>query len=391
MTAPIKRLFLPIAGTLAIALTSLSAQDETSGETMDPGPFYGFWQFQEPAGDSCVVIVKRGGRLSCFWAGTAARAIEKGTWIRNGDTLTAAWEAGHTDVYRMLGDNAIERSTFPEGQSLLGDPSLTIRGIRIDSRIPGSLTIRGDGPPPVREAIDVESTRPEIPVNSPLVGFWKIDQSTGLLGIGGAEPYFYLQLQRNGDARVALRDWEGDQGVRGLWSIEEDRAIVTWPNNRRDVLIRNKDGSFSLGYYRPKDNLTRAPRAISSAEKVNASEAGQFFDAGEFSRLTVVDIRGTWMPQQPQGQLEYISIEGWGNAYRFPARQVSGGTDPGKWRLDNDRVRITWIDGSKDVIRLSFPDFIQDSFSADEEFSGTPFRSIKVIKTSAEDDNPLSP
>ncbi len=377
-------LFIPV-------LAHLHGQTDISGEKMNPGPFYGFWQFQEPAGDTSVVIIKRGGRLSCFWAGTATRAIEKGTWIRNGETLTATWEAGHTDVYKMLGDNAIERSTFNQDQTLLEEPALTIRGIRIDSRIPGSLTVRGDGPPPVREAYVEESTRPDIPVNNPLVGFWKIDQSTGILGIGGGEPYFYLQLQRNGDAKVALRDWEGDQGVRGLWSLDGERAIITWPNNRRDVLFKNAKGGYSFGFYRPKDKLEREPRAVTSAEKVAASDASHYFDAGEFSRLTVVDIRGTWMPAEPQGQREYISIEGWGNAYRFPARQVSGGTDPGKWRLDNDRVRITWIDGSKDVIRLSFPDFIQDSFSADEAFSGTPYRSIKVIKTVEEEENPFAP
>lgn len=391
MTMTFKDHFRLATTMLAVAFSSLAAQQDASVEKVDPGPFYGFWQFQEPAGDTCVVIMKRGGRLSCFWAGTATRAIEKGTWVRNGDTLTASWDAGHTDVYRMLGDNAVERSTFAGNQSLLGDPALTIRGIRIDSRIPGSLRVQGEGPPPVREAIENESTRPEIPVNSPLVGFWKIDQSTGLLGIGGGKPYFYLQLQRNGDAMVALRAWEGDQGVRGLWSIDNDRAIVTWPNNRRDVLFKKPDGSFAFGYYNPRDELTRQPRSVTGAQKVIAAEANRYFDAGEFSRLTVVDIRGSWMPQEPQGQREYISIEGWGNAYRFPAQQVSGGTDPGKWRLDNDRVRITWIDGSKDVIRLAFPDFIQDSFSADEEFSGTPYRSIKVIKTVSEDKNPFAP
>jgi hypothetical protein len=376
---------------LALIASTLHGQGDVNADKVDPGSFYGFWQFEEPAGDTCVVIIKRGGRLSCFWAGTATRAIEKGTWIRNGDSLTASWDAGHTDVYRMLGDNAIERSTFHQGQSLLGDAALTIRGVRIDSRIPGSLTVQGDGPPPVREIIEDDNTRPRIPVNSPLVGFWKIDQSTGILGIGGGEPFFYLQLQRNGDALVALRDWEGDQGVRGLWTMEGERAIITWPNNRRDVLFKDSKGDYALGFYRPKDELTRQPRAATSAEKVNASEASQYFDAGEFSRLTVVDIRGTWIPIEPQGQREYISIEGWGNAYRFPARTSSGETDPGKWRLDNDLVQITWIDGSKDIIRLSFPDFIQDSYSADEAFSGTPFRSIKVNKTMPDKDNPFLP
>jgi hypothetical protein len=385
-----KSLFRSFGFLSLLAVAGLQAQDSMTVDKVDPGPFYGFWQFQEPAGDTCVVIVKRGGRLSCFWAGTATRAIEKGTWIRNGDNMTAVWEAGHTDVYQMLGDNAIERSTFNAGQSLLGDPSLTIRGTRIDSRVPGSLTVKGEGPPPVREEIAEESTRPVIPVNSQFVGYWKIDQSTGIFGIGGGDPNFYLQLSRNGDALVALRDWEGDQGVRGIWSIDGDRAIVTWPNNRRDVLYEGEKGAMVLGSYKAKDELTRNPRGATPAEKVNPSEAQQYFEAGNFKRLTVVDIRGTWLPKEPQGQREYISIEGWGNAYRFPARDGGGGTDPGKWRLETDRILITWIDGSKDVIRIAIPDFILDSFDVGENFSGKPYRSIMVIRTNnVEEDNLL--
>lgn len=374
-----------------MAFSGLQGQDALTVETVDPGPFYGFWKFQEPAGDTCVVIIKRGGRLSCFWAGSATRAIEKGTWSRNGESLTANWEAGHVDVYRMLGDNAVERSTYHQGHSLLGDPSLTIRGVRIDSRIPGSLTIKGDGPPPVREEIADASTRPVIPVNSPFIGYWKIDQSTGIFGIGGGEPNFYLQLTRGGDALVALRDWEGDQGVRGLWSIDGERAIVTWPNNRRDVVFKNKKGEMAFGSYKPKDDLTREPRDVTSAEKVPATEVSQYFDAANYKTLTVVDIRGTWLPRNPQGEREHISIEGWGNAYRFPSKVGSSGTDPGKWRLDNDRIRITWIDGSKDLIRISLTGFVQDSFSPGVDFTGKPYRSIDVIRTTSKEDDPLAP
>lgn len=360
------------------------AQEEAATETLDPGPFYGFWQIQEPAGDTCVLIIKRGGRLSCFWAGSSARNIEKGTWQRTGEILTAKWEAGHTEVFKMMGENAIERSTFQPGQSILGDPAYTIRGVRIDSRIPGSLTTKSDGPPPVREQVEDSSTRPEIPVNNPFTGYWLVDQSTGIFGIGGGEPNFYLHLSRDGDAAVALRDWEGDEGVQGLWRIDGDRAVITWPNNRRDVLIPNAEGGYTLGTYKPKDKLTNKPRQLSKARKVTFSDADQYFEAGEFDRMTVLDIRGTWVPQESTGTREYISIEGWGNAYRYPAKAGGSGTDPGKWRLASDHVVITWIDGSKDLLRIAFPHFVQDSFAAGEPITGTPFRTIPVIRTENE-------
>lgn len=377
-----KRFFTYPATFLVIICTAclLSAQQDPNSEKMDPGPFYGFWEFQEPAGDKCILIIKRGGRLSCFWAGSATRAIEKGEWERTGETLTANWEAGHVDVYTMKGDNGIERATYHKGVSLLGEPSLTIRGVRIDSRIPGNLTVKSEGDPVVRDEPAQEDARPAIPVNSAFIGFWKVDQSTGIFGIGGGEPNFYLKLSRNGDASVSLRKWEGDQGVRGKWRIDGDRAIVTWPNNRRDVLTKNDRGQHVLGNYKPKDKLTRKPRDPSKAEKVDAAEAERFFDAGGFARLTVVDIRGKWLPKDKPDRSEYISIEGWGNAYRFPAKDGGGGSDPGKWRLDNDKVLITWVDGSKSVIRIGFPTFIQDRIAPGDDFSGTPVKSFQVIR-----------
>jgi hypothetical protein len=358
----------------------LAADEAQPVENKDPGPFYGFWEFQEPAGDKCVVIIKRGGRLSCFWAGTSSRAIQKGTWTRNDEELTARWETGHTDVFKKLGDNAVERWSYQPDASILGEPFLTIRGVRVDSRIPGSLTIKGEEDRIRDEDIPDPQQAPAVPMRNAFIGFWKIEQSTGIFGIGGGEPNFYLKLARSGEASVALRDWEGDQAVRGKWTTDGDRVIVTWPNNRRDVLFENSAGGYTLGTYKPKDKLTDKPRDRVKAEKVVATEAERYFDAGNFSRLTVVDIRGTWTPLEETGKREYISIEGWGNAYRYPPSATSTGTDPGKWRLLNDRVVITWVDNSKDVIRMDFPDMVQESYGTDEPVTGTPSRTIKVTR-----------
>ena len=368
--------FLPLLAHLAAG--------QSEADTMDPGSFYGFWEFQEPAGDSCVVIIKRGGRISCFWAGSASRAIQKGAWERTGDTLTAQWETGNVDVFSMLGENSIERDSYDSREGLSGDPVLSIRGVRVDSRIPGSLTIKREGDrEPVTDIPDPQSA-PAIAMNNTYVGFWKIEQSTGIFGIGGGEPHYYLQLSRSGQAAVALRDWEGDKGVRGKWRMDDDRVVVTWPNNRKDVLYPNTGVGYTLATYKPKDDLNDKPQHRAKAEKVPAADAERYFEAGNFKRLTVLDIRGTWIPAESTDKREYISIEGWGNAYRYPAVDGGGGTDPGKWRLQSDRVIITWVDGTKDVIRIAFPRFVQDSYSAEEPVTGTPYRSIEVNRSAEE-------
>ncbi len=365
----------------ALALPAALRGAEAAGvETLDPGPFYGFWQFIEPAGDTNVVIIKRGGRLSCFWSGTAATAIQKGTWERSGNQLTARWETGHVDVFRKLGDNAIERDSYEPGASLLGAPTLTLRGVRVDARIPGSLTTRSGEDRQRPEEMPDPQAAPALPMRNTFIGYWKVDQARGLFG-RGREPHFYLQLQRSGDAYAALRAWDLDRSARGAWQVDGDQAVVTWPDGRRDVLRPASGGGYTLASYRARDDLARRPAAQAAAQKVAPEDAQRYFDAGNVAPLTVTDIRGTWRPATPTGRREYLAIEGWGNAYRFPSATGGEGTDPGRWRLQGDRVIITWVDGSKDVIRLAFPNIVQESYGPGQPLTGTPHRTIAVVRT----------
>ncbi|MFO7726472.1 MAG: hypothetical protein R6V45_13115 [Oceanipulchritudo sp.] len=376
--------FPAILWLLAILPVSvLSGQEGASAslETLDPGPFYGYWEFQEPAGDTCIVIIKRGGRLSCFWSGTRSHDIDKGDWHRLDGTLTARWESGHVEVFEKIGENAIERSSYNPGMSLDEEPVLQVRGIRVDPRVPGSLTTDRETDRSTPEEAPDPQAAPAIPMRNAYIGYWKIEQSSGLLGFGGGEPHFYLHLARNGDASVALRKWEGDQAVRGQWRIQDDRVVITWPSNRRDVLMPDSNEGYLLGTYRQKDDLSREPRRPTPADKVASSEAERYFEAGNLKRLTVVDIRGTWIPEDSSGRSEYISIEGWGNAFRYPSATGGSGTDPGKWRLLNDRVIVTWVDGSKDVLRIANPGMIRESYHSGEPVTGTPHRTIPVTRT----------
>lgn len=364
---------------------------EPAPERVDPGPFYGFWELEEPAGDTCVIIVKRGGRISCFWTGNASRAIQQGTWERSDETLTAQWETGHVDVFRKLGENAIERLSYEPGMALDSPPVLEVRGVRVSSRVPGSLTVPTDdddrtapASPPAANPRD-DLPRAALPLRNAFLGFWKVPQSTGFLGIGGGHPHFYIQLDRNGDASVALRDWKAGSGNVGKWTIQDNQAIISWPGQRKDVLTQADDDSVTLEFYNRNRDLSDKPNFRRTAKRVEATEAGRYFQAGNTKRLAVTDIRGTWRPVKSTGNGEYIDIEGWGNAYRFPA--VDGtGTDPGKWRLKSDRVVINWIDGSKDVIRMGTPDMILESYPPEVPLTGTPDRVIAVRRTN---ENPL--
>jgi hypothetical protein len=364
---------------LLVSVLSLAA------ERLDPAQFAGFWELQEPAGDTCVVIIKRGGQLSAFWAGSGSTQIIKGTWERDGDALTATWPGNHVERFTLIGDNAIQRQTIGPA-SALNTATATIRGVRVDPRRPGSLTVdrgsppaagNGDGAAPQVDApVDTPEPfdAPALPLLNAFTGYWKVRQGTSFLG--SSEEFFYLHLVRSGRASAALRSWD-EGAVTGNWRVEGDYVVIDWPSGRRDFLRDRAAGNYELAVF-PARGRTDRPSDTFTAEKIAATDAARYFQAGEFQMLTVVDIRGTWTPRQGGQAGEYIEIEGWGNAFRHPSQRGGAGSDPGKWRLVSDRVVISWIDGSRDVIRLSDQGFFQDSFAADVPTTGQPHRTVPV-------------
>lgn len=350
---------------------------ETVIERTDPGNFAGFWEFQEPAGDTFIMIVKRGGDISGFWSGAGTSRIIRGEWIIEDEQLIARWESDHQDLLEASGENSLRRRSYEPGVSLDSAPSHTSRGTRVDPRRPGSLTVNRDREMRESELGSAEDphTAPSIPLRNAFTGFWRVRQSTGFLGVGGAEnPEFYLHLQRSGRAITALRGRGGEGHVSGRWRIDNEQAFVEWPDGSRDVLRDAGNGRFQLLHYRARDVASGRPNSSRNAEKIDPAEGMRYFQAGDFQLLTVSDIRGVWRPIN-EDESEHIEIEGWGNAYRSKSGE-SGRTESGNWRLMNDRVSITWVGGRRDVIRLTETGFVLESYETVDQ--PQPKRSVPV-------------
>ncbi|MCC5834834.1 MAG: hypothetical protein JJU20_08900 [Opitutales bacterium] len=335
-------------------------------ERMDPGPFDGFWEIQEPAGDTFVVIVKRGGDISGFWAGSGTTRIQKGQWEREGNRLVAEWETGHHDILEITSENVIRRKGFDPGESITGSPTLTGRGAKVDPQRPGSMAVDRDPSQRGRQELGPDEDphgAPAIPLRNAFTGFWRVRGGSGIMG-GGSE--FYLQLQRNGRAITAMRG-RGDDFVNGRWRIDNERVIVQWPDGSRDIIRDEGDGDYRLLYYRSRDVASGRPRFSRRAEKIPAAEAMRYFQIGEHQMLTASDMRGIWHIEDAEGdEKSFIEIEGWGNAFRYNVSRTSR-SESGNWRLLSDRIVINWIDGGRDIIRLTDSGFMLESYADRED------------------------
>ncbi len=364
---------------LAVLAASSAARSAASG-------FIGFWEIPEPAGDTAVVIVKRGGEISAFWTGSGASGIVQGRWIMEDPYLVARWDSGQTERYRLLGESTILRQTFAPGTQFDDEakPVAEARGERVDPRLPGSLTVETDRPRS-RDTRLPESEVNVLPLRNFYTGYWQVEQSTGFLGVGGAQsPYFILNLLRGGTARVALRNWDGSNDQSGSWSVEDDSVVVKWPDGRRDILQSRRDGHELLVFDRERRFPDR-PASRRSAGKISAAEGMRYFDAGEFRMLTLENIRGRWVPIEPDANTDrFIEIAQWGRAARPPRSNDGAAASNGQWRFMRDRVIIQWDDGSKDVLRIGQRSFVLDNFAPGDSLTGTPQRSTPVRRLAPE-------
>lgn len=361
--------------------------------TRDPGDFYGFWETQEPAGDTCVFNIKRGNRISSFYTGSASSVITQGRWEIEDDRLVAIWDSGHRDAFERLGPGALQRTAYRPGQSLSGDPAYETRAVRIDPRVPGSLGVQRDDAAWEERAVRTTAAPGSsqaaagLPIRSDFNGYWKVRQGTGgFMGIrsSGSEE-FYLQLLRNGTVLEAQRRWGEGPGTTGRWTIEDDTAIIVWPNGQRDVLSETGDGSFTLQSYARGEREGGRPESVMPAVRATPTEASQFFNAGDVRLFTMSDIRGFWVPENHPQASTYVHIEGWGRANRHPVPE--GSTGRGEWRLFTDRVVVTWDNGAKDVIRLGLRGWEQDTFAPGVPATGTPSETRRVRRVDAGDLN----
>lgn len=365
-----------------LALASLLAAPAHSAPA--PSSYYGFWEIPEPAGDTAVVIIKRGGRISSFWTGPTTRDFVQGSWVFEDDTLKVAWETGLNEHFQLEGEDSLVRRTFARNGDDPSNPVAEARGHKVDSRVPGSLTVDSSGPRDRPAGTPATSAPTELPLHSTYTGFWQIEQNTGFLGMGGAQsPHFFLHLLRGGSARVALRNWDGSNDQTGTWQVEDDTVLITWPDGRRDRL-QPRGESYQFLVFERERHFPDRPAARREAKKIAAADGMRYFDAAEVKLLALSDIRGSWIPiSTTDSDQTGITIDSWGQASR-QTKSGSPGANAGQWRLVRDRVVIRWNDGSSDVLRLGIRSFVLDHFIPGSSLTGTPAHSTEVRRLEPE-------
>ncbi|KAF0096388.1 MAG: hypothetical protein E1N59_355 [Puniceicoccaceae bacterium 5H] len=377
---------MPLFRSIWLLLALLFAGQLVHAQDVSADDFRGFWIVRESAGDTCVINIKAGGRLSCFWTGTRTNDIIHGSWEVDGDRLVAKWDSGVTDVFEVWGASSLVRKSY-QSSDISGEPFEEARATRLDPRQVGSLASgsanssdeasdeeSGDKPL-VGEAEEPEpqapkETPPPAPLQSNYVGYWVIPQSGGgFMGFGGGSDKFYLFLSRSGEAKVSLRSWDESPGAVGRWHEKNGSAYIEWSGGTKDLLQPGTQSNFEFLTYSRKQGWSDKPKQARKAERSSASEAGRLFNAGDVQFLSVDDIRGSWKTVGEDADEQSIQIDGWGRAVRTGADQKKL---QGEWRLYSDYLVINWEDGSKDLLRPGARGFVREVFAPGVPLSSPP-------------------
>ncbi|MDX2108627.1 MAG: family 16 glycosylhydrolase [Verrucomicrobiota bacterium] len=345
-------------------------------------PFLGFWKIDESAGDTAYINIKPRGRASVFWTGMSSDKIESGTYVMDGAKLVITWTTGFQEVLEQPSTNVIIRKTFPLGASLSGTPTLEARGERLDSRVPGSLTVPPTGPrlnPATIAAGEVNASA----LRSPYIGYWEVRQGTGsVLGIGGGSEFFFLNLQRAGKAQAVQRNsWDDSISKQvGSWTVEGEQAHILWPSGHKDVLTKKADGTYELIAFNEKQSSSNTL----PVRQVDASGAQALFTAGETRLFTIEDFVGYWrFDDRKPDTRPHLEIERWGTASRFAdPNNPSQSRETGEWKITQSGIAVTWASGVVDLMEVSPTGYMQKTFAAGTSLASAPANSARVRRIS---------
>lgn len=360
----------------------------------DPNRFYGFWETQEEIGDKCVLNIKRGGRVSCFFVGSASNEITQGKWEFLGNRLVITWESGHRDALSADTRSTLKREAYNPDSNISGAPDYVAQAYRINSRVPGSLTSAVDEDDEEEEkpnpftitgpsSKDPTMKAPGGAMRNPFVGYWMVEQSPGLFFglMADTADRFYLFLDRNGQASVSLRKTKSKDDTVGIWSHTDGAAQITWPSGRKDVLERT-DSGFKLASLGRKDTFEDKPESRREALQANAAEAARFFNAGDIRRITMTTLLGIWSSVDSKYNNQgIIRILGWGHAELLSNGIV---VKVGKWEIFSEHSLITWSDGSSDILRDEFRRWTRATYPVGSDLTGAPEERFVVVKSDEE-------
>ncbi len=344
---------------LLISVEFLQAEDYRGDFTADPRDFQGYWKIEEPAGDTCYLIIKAGGQASCFWAGNAMDEILKGKWTIRDGRLVITWDSGYRYALEKKGSRTVFRHTYPPGVDLGDQAESTVVGTQYDKRYVGYLAVEDANQNEEREdAFAFESastTERKAPkevdsktspfTRSQFLGYWYVEsKQSALWGLFGAANSYYINVSRDGRVHSILN--QKNAGLYGYWVQEGDALKVFWDDGKKQ-LIRKTGTDFEILTYSEKDDFTDSPDGRQKLVKMDPMDAKAVFQDMAMKFISVEDIVGYWLGESAEIETSpTIEIQRWGHARYFPYGINSKALDA-EWQMHSDEVIVKVENGKR--------------------------------------------
>jgi len=347
-----------LRGALAAVAASLAA---ASANAQDASDFRGAWRIDPPDSGEKIVIVKKRGEASYFWAANSDRTVYEGAWEPVGEGIAITWHDG-AELRLERAASGYRATRTPSGG---GETAYETAAEQMASDVLGAWA----RPPEGQREDASEDQGPE-----GYFGVWEVARG---------KDHVFIERDRS-----AASTWDGapaaERGLRGTWEKQGGEMHIAWETGHYTVLRPAGNGHEHLRHAPGADLQNNEPEtrdarrvqekrvddawlaAYRKERQSGASAGGLSFEGrGETLRF----YRGAWIVRQGGEQFEHIEIKRFGGLAGSDKQETKG-----DWRLRGQELVLHWDRGRREVLAPVGRGFVLFEYRPGRPIDGVPNR-----------------
>lgn len=341
---------------LTLVFILLSAQLGLSAQS-SPSLSSGTWLVNTPDDGSLILIIKRNGRASYFWAENADRTVYQGTWSEADSTATIKWADG--SQHRLKRDPLGVAIAYDDRQ---GNERYSVPVQQVPSEILGQWA----KPPAKSEALASDRDKAK-----GFFGIWRIGET--------GNHYVFVEADRSA-ASTWSPDSSSNRGLRGSWAKQGSELHIIWDSGHYSILREGERG-FAYKRIQPgtviEDDVTEFTAAArTSDDNVSSNWFGQYEEekanyAGGIAFTSRKNARqfyrGPWLVKHSDTAFEQIEIGRFGGLSTTRDRSLKG-----NWLMNGQDIFMRWDDGMRKILSPIGQGFVLYTYKPGRPLDGVP-------------------
>ena len=331
--------------------------------------YRGIWQIEAPNNGTLILIVKRNGLASYFWANNSDLNVYQGKWSNDASDTVLQWQDGST--HRISRDTSGYAITYNDNMEV---ERYTVKAQRLPEKLLGQWA----------KAPSMEDERLSDRAQAKgFFGTWKIEAENDV--------YYIIIEDDRSAASNRTRESLNPNGLRGSWAKQGSELHIAWDSGHYGILRQNeRNYGFKLiapGEIIENDLSEEHLATRTDNEKIPSKWYADYIAEKEIfgSNIAFTDpqnvssfYRGAWIVQRTPETFERIDIG------RFGGLKTSmDHTLEGDWRMSRQDIFMRWDDGIRKILSPIGQGFLLYEYKSGRPLDGVPTRIFSATPQNA--------